>query len=161
MIYLGQAERLLSRMDAAQYAMPHAHCFGASIGGHVRHCLDHFDQFLLGITSGRVDYDHRERGGAVETDPDVATFQIQSIAARLEAFGRQSLSENADLEVKLDCGGDCAHWKRSSAGRELQFLVSHMVHHFAIIGIMCKAMDVDLEPDFGLAPSTVKHQATA
>ena len=158
MTYLGQAERLLSRMDGTQYAMAHAHCFGASIGGHVRHCLDHFEQFLAGISGGRVDYDHRERGGEVETNPEVATLRIQSIAARLQQF---PLDESAELDVKLDCGGDCAHWKRSSAGRELQFLVSHMVHHFAIIGIMCKAMNVELEPDFGLAPSTVKHQATA
>ncbi|NIP97468.1 MAG: hypothetical protein GWO24_30170, partial [Akkermansiaceae bacterium] len=43
-------------------------------------------------------------------------------------------------------------------GRELQFLVSHTVHHFAMIGGICRALGVALEDDFGVAPSTIRHR---
>ena len=44
--------------------------------------------------------------------------------------------------------------------RELQFLVSHTIHHYALIGVLLAAegFDVSLEfPEFGVAPSTLTH----
>lgn len=158
--YLRQAQHLLSRLDSTQYAMPHSHCFGASIGGHIRHCLDHYEQFLSGMQLGEVNYDARLRDKSIERDVAVALATIASLGLSLKDLDAK-LDEHKDLMVRLDCGGDVPHWQRSSMGRELQFLVSHTVHHFAIIGIMCHALDVPLEPDFGLAPSTIKHQASA
>ncbi len=158
--YLCQAQQLLDRIEAAQYAMPHAHCFGSSIGGHVRHCLDHYVQFLRGLKKGEVNYDSRERNQAVEADIEVARGEIASLLSALDRL-EGSLNDEREVMVRLDCGGERPHWKRSSLGRELQFLASHTVHHFAIIAIMCRSMEVALEPGFGLAPSTIKHQESA
>ena len=60
--------------------------------------------------------------------------------------------------MHLDCGEDCGNPSSSTLGRELQFLVSHTVHHFAIIGAICHRMDIELAPTFGIAPSTLKHR---
>ncbi|MEP0552783.1 MAG: hypothetical protein ABJE29_00430, partial [Balneola sp.] len=50
-------------------------------------------------------------------------------------------------------------WSVSSIRRELQFLVSHTVHHYALIGLILKTMDVEVPEDFGVAPSTLKHES--
>jgi hypothetical protein len=63
------------------------------------------------------------------------------------------------LLVKMDCGGDEIEWQPSTTGRELQFLVSHTVHHFAMIGGICRALEVEMEENFGVAPSTLRHRA--
>ena len=60
--------------------------------------------------------------------------------------------------VKMDCGGEDDGWQPSTLGRELQFLVSHTVHHFAMIGGMCSCLDVKMEEGFGVAPSTLKYR---
>ncbi len=155
-VYLRQAEDLLARLDAVHYTMLHANCFGATVGGHIRHCLDHFELLLDGLPSGRIDYDLRQRKTPSELDPSAAITRIREVASRLNLVqGR--MDDDAEIEVKLDCGGETAHWKRSSIGRELQFLVSHLVHHYAIIGVMCHSMEVVLPADFGIAPSTIRH----
>ncbi|MGC6565166.1 MAG: hypothetical protein ACON38_06080 [Akkermansiaceae bacterium] len=59
--------------------------------------------------------------------------------------------------VNLDGGGEDEGFQPSTAGRELQFLLSHTVHHFAMIGGICKCLEVSLEEGFGVAPSTLRH----
>ncbi|MEM1296135.1 MAG: DinB family protein [Verrucomicrobiota bacterium] len=156
-IYLQQGYDLASGLDSVQYTLPHTSCFGGTIGGHIRHCLDHFERLMEGLPSGKVDYDCRERGGPSEVEPEAACQRILLIT-NLLLQAEDNLDEDQEIIVKLDCGGEDAHWKRSTVGRELQFLVSHMVHHFAIIGIMCQAIGKDLPENFGLAPSTIRHQ---
>ena len=48
----------------------------------------------------------------------------------------------------------------STLSRELQFLVSHTVHHDALIAAAARALGVATEPDFGIAPSTLKANAS-
>jgi hypothetical protein len=48
----------------------------------------------------------------------------------------------------------------SSISRELQFLSSHAVHHFALIAMTLRAEGVPMDPDFGMAPSTLRHLAS-
>ena len=35
----------------------------------------------------------------------------------------------------------------------------HAVHHYALIGVMGGIMGLPMPPGFGVAPSTLKHQA--
>jgi hypothetical protein len=159
--YLLQAQRLLMRLEQVHYHMPHAHCFGSSIGGHIRHCLDHFELFFRGVAGGRVDYDARDRHTQVESNVEAAREKTETIINQLRTLA-PSVDEDREIQVKLDCGGPTEYWKRSSVGRELQFLASHTVHHFAIIGIMCNALGIVLDADFGMAPSTLRYnQASA
>lgn len=69
--------------------------------------------------------------------------------------------------MKMDCdiSRDGVHstkkesdlWHTSSVGRELQFLVNHTVHHFAMIRGICQRAGNELDPDFGMALSTLRH----
>jgi hypothetical protein len=49
---------------------------------------------------------------------------------------------------------------RSSVSRELQVLSSHTIHHFALIAMTLRAHGVDLDPEFGMAPSTLRYLAS-
>lgn len=50
---------------------------------------------------------------------------------------------------------------QTSFGRELAFVVSHTIHHNALIGAMLHQLGVVPPADFGLAPSTVAYQVEA
>ena len=45
----------------------------------------------------------------------------------------------------------------SSISRELQVLSSHTVHHFALIAMTLRMHGVELDSDFGMAPSTLRY----
>ena len=156
--HLEQARSLALRLDAAELACAHALCYGSSIGQHLRHCVDHVESFLNGLDDGRVDYDIRVRGLDWETRPEAAVARIEANIRRLQ---RLSADESGKLLVKLDCGEMDAPWRTSTVGRELQFLVSHLVHHYAIVSIMCRSQGIDPGAEFGIAPSTLRHRASA
>jgi uncharacterized damage-inducible protein DinB len=152
---LEQGIALLRRLPAAQYAAPCASCFNSSIGGHIRHNYDHFACFLDGLPRGEVDYDARARDLRVETDPAHAALQLAATARALGELDSAALV--SDLRVTADGGSGARAWTRSTPARELQFLVSHTIHHYAMIAVICHGLSVALDPAFGVAPSTQRH----
>ena len=155
--YLHQAVALLDRLDDGLYCKPVASFYGSSVGGHLRHCIEHYLSFLSGMESGKVDYDDRKREERLE----ILTAEASGVLVEItNAFN--SLLEGeppVGVLVKMDCGGDEIEWQPSTTGRELQFLVSHTVHHFAMIGGICRALEVEMGENFGVAPSTLRHRA--
>lgn len=152
---------LLRSLDEAGYSQKHAYCFNSSIGGHIRHNLDHYWSFLRGVGEGEIDYDARARDVAIESNPELAACATEEIAADLIALKGSELDR--DVRVKMDTGSYALpeeEWSRSTPRRELQFLLSHTVHHYALISVMCHRVGIALEPDFGVAPSTLKYQRT-
>ena len=61
-----------------------------------------------------------------------------------------------DLEVRMDepLNSRARGWARSSTVRELRFLASHTVHHFALISLILGRRGIEVDPAFGLAPAT-------
>jgi hypothetical protein len=155
--YLQQAVALLDCLDDGLFSQPVANFYGSSVGGHLRHCVEHYLSFLAGMDSGRVDYDDRKREVRLETVTGEAAEALRRIMDGLS--GLLGGEPPMGLHVKMDCGGDEIEWQPSTIGRELQFLVSHTVHHFAMIGGICRALEVGLEENFGVAPSTIRHRA--
>ena len=158
-VFLQQADALLERLADEQFGQPMDRFYGSSIGGHLRHCLEHYRSFLAGLAVGRVDYDDRPRDEQLEQCASAAREAVQGLLAELDALHHEELP--ARLLVKMDCGGDEIEWQTSTTGRELQFLVSHTVHHFAMIGGICQAQGVEVDDQFGVAPSTLRHRAEA
>lgn len=156
--YLAQAERLLAQLDDQTFGHSSSSFYNSTIGGHLRHCLDHYDSFLNGLPDGKVDYDERMRLPALETETASASAKTHEISQRL-----QEVAQNpppVGLLVKMDCGMEEVDWQPSTLGRELQFLVSHTVHHFAMVGGICRELGIEPEAHFGVAPSTIRHHAT-
>ncbi len=154
-----QGVKLLRTLDGPAYMRRHSNCFDSSIGGHVRHNLDHYWSLLRGLDSGEIDYDARARDAAIEKDPLAAANASEEIATELLKL--QGSDIDRELRVKMDTGSYALpeeEWSRSTLRRELQFLLSHTVHHYALITVMCRNLGVTPEPGFGVAPSTLKYQ---
>ena len=45
----------------------------------------------------------------------------------------------------------------ATPGRELGFVLSHTVHHNALIAVIAAAVGAAVPPGFGYAPATVAH----
>lgn len=154
---LQQGIQLLSELDASLYSKAEPAVSSSSIGGHVRHCLDYYGRFLDGAPTGRVDYDLRERDERIERELEAALERLRDLAGGLRQLaGTPGLRE---LQVKMDsrCQDERAPWAQSSVERELQFLCSHAVHHFALIAVILRLNGRSPAEGFGVAPSTLRH----
>lgn len=153
--FLRQGMSLLEGLEDATYASPVGR--HSPIGAQYRHVLEHYQCLLAGIDEGFVDYDARRRDAHLERERAHALTITGDLVAALEALPRGA---DRPLEVQMDSGGhgEGPDWRISSLGRELQFLVSHTVHHYALIALLLEAMGQEVPADFGVAPSTLTHQ---
>ncbi len=156
---LAQGEDLLRVLSAETYTRGVPLAFNACIGGHYRHCLDHFTSLLRGLDADTVDYDHRERDVRIEAQPDFALALTQQMRAQLERLPVGSL----DAPVRARCEVSYAHGHSpvtgSTFGREMVYAIAHAIHHYALISVMARLMGANLPEHFGVAPSTVAHSA--
>lgn len=148
---LRQGVELLGHLDDA--------LFRASIGPQLRHCLDFYGSFLRGLAARRIDYDTRERDPLVESSRRIARERYEQVIAALQEIGPDQSA--AALQVRSEADtlppGEPA-WSPSSVRRELQFLLSHTVHHHALLKELLRARGRRVAGDFGIAPSTLEHR---
>lgn len=151
---LDQTISLLQRLSPDDYRRPVASVFNTTIGAHIRHCVDHHQQFLRGLDSGRIDYDARDRDSDVETSLARGLLSVRQVAERVASVDgrRQVLWIRVDQDARED------GWQISSFGRELAFLLSHTVHHQALIAIICRHLGVPVEDELGVAPATLRYR---
>lgn len=156
---LDQAVELLVRLDADIYVKTTPVFLNSAVGGHVRHCLEHYQSLIQGLPDGRVNYDRRARDIQIETQPMAALSRLNELRSQLAALTQMTHMEQ--IVVLMDHGADSfdENWQKSSLGRELQFLISHTVHHFALISGLCRLHGVTIGNDFGVAHSTLRHRA--
>ena len=159
--FLHQALDLVRHCSPETFVATNPPQYGSGVGSHLRHCLDHYENLLDGIPSGDVNYDARCRDEAVATQPESARDTILALTRKLEEVSPESL--DAPLTITMDCGSEEEQApSHSTLRRELQFLVSHTVHHFALIAMILHDQGIPTPPDFGVAPSTIKfRQASA
>lgn len=142
----------------ADYAAGHDALGGSSIGMHVRHCLDHFETLCVGLEDGRLDYDDRAREARCERDPGVAAARARRLSAEL-GDRLVDVDPHRALQVRMAAAIDGqVAWHASSVGRELQFLISHTVHHTAMIAASCRARGLAAAGAHGVAPSTLRYR---
>jgi hypothetical protein len=155
---LQQGEALLGALNDDQYTRKLPVAFNASIGGHYRHCLDHFRSLLEAVESGELNYDHRERGTLVENDRFAALNATRELRDRYERVDPVFVSRLMPVTCKTSYASGGSQVSVSSVGREMMYAVAHAVHHYALIGVMGGIMGLTMPPGFGVAPSTLKHQ---
>jgi uncharacterized damage-inducible protein DinB len=153
---LRQLAELLESLSDGQYAQKPVGVVASSIGGHVRHSLDHFEALPSGLSGGGVDYDHRRRGTDVEHCRKAALEAIRQHEQRLLACLWLSGSQSLRLSVLLT-PEDPPVKVTTTLERELAYLLSHTTHHNALIAVMARLLGVALPSRFGYAPSTVAH----
>ena len=171
---------LVERLTDEQYGHVETRLGAASIGAHVRHVLDHYRLFLDGLPDGEVDYDARERDTEVERSAVLAAAEARRLIAALSALGAAGAAHGGAAGAAGAAAGPGAGWAGrplrvrqqgdydpgrfdgcdSHVERELLFLLSHAVHHQALIAVLARVQGLDVPELFGVAPSTATWERT-
>lgn len=155
---LRQGESLLHKIDNEKYTRKLPQAFHSAIGGHYRHCLDHFQSLLHGLDTDEVNYDHRGRDPRIENDREFALVETQRILRACQSIPAPFLDCSVNVRSQVNYEIDRAPLIGSTVGRELMYAVAHTIHHYALIAVMCRLLDVQVPEGFGVAPSTLKYQ---
>jgi hypothetical protein len=156
---LGQGVELLEELDDRLYAETGGPPVQSGVGAHFRHCIDFYQSFLAGVASGRIDYDRRERDLLVERDRAFAATKLRIVISELRSLTHVNGEEVVliSLEGEADDSSESSRWCRSTVARELQFLLSHTVHHYALVALALRLRGFEPGEEFGVAPSTLRH----
>ena len=156
--HLQQAKHLLSQLSDEQYAHANPATGRGRIGAHLRHVVDHYAALVQGLAHGCIDYDARERRRELETSRASMAAALAAVDADLNRLAARSPLQGIDVLID---SGEAGQRTRSSStlARELQFLACHTVHHYAVIALLLQERGYPVDPAFGVAPSTRKHEA--
>jgi uncharacterized damage-inducible protein DinB len=153
---LRQLADVIRAMTDEQYRRKPVGVVSSNVGGHVRHCLDHVEALLAGVEKGELSYDHRQRGTDVETNREAALEVIRRQERQLLAF--RPHAERRPLRLSAMVSSALPPMEvETTVARELAFVLSHTVHHNALIAVMARALGVPVPEHFGYAPSTIAH----
>ena len=156
-LLLEQCADVLEQVPPEVYAHADPRCLGSCVGGHVRHCLEHYASFLDGLDAGLIDYERRARDRRLQADPDAARRALRRTASDL-ARGLTFAGLERTLRIVAEGDTSDGDLTASTIGRELSFLLSHTIHHCALIAVLLRLGGLDTPAGFGLAPSTMRHR---
>jgi len=167
MILLAQATQdilrqgliLLSELDQENFAAVVPAPYNASIGQHYRHVLDHFLCLEFGIAVEEIDYDNRSRDPRLETDLDYAKATTERLVQLFGHYDAELLEQTCTVRYSVGYGNAAPVQISSIVARELAFCIGHAIHHYAIVRLLCEHTGIGVFPEFGVAPSTLKHRA--
>jgi hypothetical protein len=155
---LSQGELLLTTLDDATYTKALPIAFHATVGGHYRHCLDHVEKLLEGLEAGEIDYDARRRDPLTETSREAALGKTLELGHRIGQLGEADPSTPLVMRCRSSYSVEEVPAVPTTLEREIIFCISHAIHHYALIAVMCRDMGVVLPEGFGTAPSTLRHR---
>jgi uncharacterized damage-inducible protein DinB len=148
---LREGSLFLTALPAQQFTQSLRPTFESTMGAHFRHVLEHYRCFLRQLSNGCVCYDARERDQILERDREYALRTMQELIA-----GLNGLTNEPGLKLK---DGPSGLQLTTTTERELLFLQSHTVHHYAIVAAMGRQLGTDAAPGFGVALATQQHQS--
>ncbi len=149
---LAQLGDLLAAMASSQYLKRDPP--NDSVGAHVRHVIEHYD-CLVNHRDGLIDYDYRPRDPELENSLETALDRI----GRLRATLPQLVDKPVRIRHQPGSGPEePTLYIDSSIERELLFLVSHTIHHMAMIGLFARRAGLQVPSSFGVTPSTLRFR---
>lgn len=154
---LEQLKYVLQQLDSQLYRQSIPLLSGASIGQHTRHIIEFYQ--CLSDNPQILSYDNRERSSAIENSLVLALERIQQIQTDLLSL---NLEQTLTLLLNLDSNEtETIRSVESNIGRELVYCLEHSIHHQAIIKIALHSLElnINLPPNFGIAPATIRHQS--
>ena len=145
----------------AWHETPGAPDYAEPVGAHLRHIIEHYEALLSPAEPGSVDYDQRPRDRELERRPDVARARLEALQARLLQWTDTQLGAPLQVRGLGGLAGDFDFVVESSWGRELVFVASHAIHHYALLEAHCKQHGISAGAQFGRAPATLAHERSA
>jgi len=152
---LEEIKSLLKQLPSELYVKPKEILSQSTVGQHFRHILEFYVCLQNGIYKQTVCYDERKRDTLIETNMDYATGIIENLQLFLEKITTDSpLTLNANYAVTADEELQL----KTSIYRELAYALDHTIHHLAIIKIALIEEKIELDTNFGVALSTIRHR---
>lgn len=125
----------------------------SSVGEQFRHNLDFINTFLNGLGVGKIDYARRERDLQVSVSRSYAIKRFEKAVRWILLLPRTKLSELVSVRSEIDG----SLWLASSVIREMEFVLSHAVHHHALIAAKLETQGFKTDSSFGVATSTIEY----
>ena len=154
---LQEGQRLLSLLNSDQFTEGFKPAFQSDIGTHFRHILEHYRCFFSQLNGNEFRYDIRPRDARLQTDIDYAKTTIYDLIGHLENFDVNLFEQSFTVSESYSDAhqNDCfAGGVKTTLERELMFLQSHTVHHFAMIAAMTRSLGIQPDEGFGVAIPT-------
>ena len=145
----------LELLTDSQYVHASRILSNATIGQHTRHIIELFTCLEEGYDKGIVNYEHRKRDLAIETQKNTAIVQMKNIYS---ALGREnkplllqgSYNDNTAEEITVE----------TNYFREIIYNLEHAIHHMALIKVGIREVSaIEVPDEFGVASSTLKFRA--
>lgn len=155
---LMQGAALVSSVSDTHYTRVCNPYVSSSMGEHVRHILDMFHAFEAGVAGDRMDYDFRRRGDRVEFERQKALAEFQYFINLLHELAERDLKTAILVKTEVSLSENQSVNVASTVERELVFIASHAVHHFALIGVIARLQNVNLASQIGVAPATASYR---
>jgi hypothetical protein len=151
---LASLSRLLLLLNDEQYNKKITYLGNASIGAHSRHVIEMLAGLINGYNTGMVDYINMKRDVVIETNRVVAMMQIEQLIKRIPAADKP-------LQVSIiNSKNEAPYIVSTTFYREVLYNATHLTHHFALIRVALKEMQLELVAnDFGVAVSTLQFQS--
>jgi hypothetical protein len=149
---------LIEKIDESDYKKPILLLSGNTIGKHIRHVIEFYLCLKNSLEIGIIDYDGRPRDLELETDKRYTLTIIQNY---LDYFENHDLNYSSlHLKYNPSTEEEKGLILPTYYFRELAYNIEHSIHHMAIIkiAIQHEFPHIELEENFGLAYSTIKHQ---
>lgn len=154
---ISQGLELCNQLDQASYnhkAVPYVQ---SSIGEHLRHIIDLYLAVKDETKVGVVDYDHRRRGAQVETDLETGINELMQVKTWLEQLTDSELAKSVSILSEASIATQQVCEMPSTMRRELLFVASHTIHHFALIKVIAVHCNVETSEHLGYAPATATY----
>ena len=149
-----QLHSILSTLTNHQYTEPSKLLSTSTIGQHVRHIIEWFEELNNGYESGIVNYDKRKRNIKIETEINTAILLLKTLIDTINKKDKAMLllanySNNGFQNIMIE----------TTYYRELVANLEHSIHHIALIRVGINEVSTIEVPDcFGVAISTVKYK---
>lgn len=141
---------LLDQLSDEDYAKPCRELFNASIGEHTRHSIELFQCLLSQYESGVINYDKRQRDLVIQSQTQAAKLALLALLNQLE-------KPNISLTLEQEYDGNRIQLS-TTYQRELLYNLDHCVHHQALIKVALLSTSVQVDPNFGVARSTIAYR---
>lgn len=158
LVILDQGIQLLDCLDDELYSRAFPDLRLSSIGDHYRHHLDHVAAFVRGVDSGKIDYDDRRRDPRIATERVFAMQRTDQLIEKLEPLAREVEEKQIFILHRTRDDDRTRRPIPSCLHRETAFVISHAVHHYAIMAIAARHQGVAPPKNLGVMPSTLRHK---
>jgi hypothetical protein len=152
---INQLQSVLDQLQPDHYYQKLTVLHGSSVGQHVRHVIEFFEELEKGYKAGTINYDNRQRRLLLETDKAAAATNLRFI---LDLLPKED--KPLQLVIAFDDDPSQTFIVGTTYYREVIYNMEHVVHHMAMIktGVQC-FKGISLPSSFGIAASTKRFMA--